>query len=324
MRASIGFALTGYGTSLRPLTPHDFDSGSTLARNISLAHRGLQTCPFSTTALRNATPHCCMTTIGKCANVWEPAYAGSYCIRVRTFSSLITSQRGAAVIMSCAPATPCRYIDISDDGSTVAFAGFVNQTVGNKKVLTARVYIFDAQTGALKFLYNLGPSVTPYGGGVQLNGDGSLAAFTNVPQLYVLNVTAKQLVDTITLQYGVEAAISNTGTFITAVGVGVGQIWKAAANGSYALAYTVTPPATNESTSWYPVDMSISTYDPSSPAGELVAYAWIDDQALTVRAPASGASAGRCPSCPVQPMPGRAHRYINYRVAFSFSQLSRI
>jgi hypothetical protein len=41
-----------------------------------------------------------------------------------------------------------RYIDISDDASTVAFAGFVNQTVGKTKVLTARAYVFNAQVRA--------------------------------------------------------------------------------------------------------------------------------------------------------------------------------
>lgn len=170
-------------------------------------------------------------------------------------------------------------VDFSDDGSTVAFAAYANGTYSGKIVTTARCYVFDGQTGRLRFTYDLGPTVAPSDGGVSVSDTGAWVAYTNGAQVYVLDGTNGKLRDLVNLNYGIAAVISATGDYLAAASPSDGFVytWNAAQS-QYLLNKTLTP----GNGSWYPESLAISSFDTTA-NGELVSFGWIDDTALQAR-----------------------------------------
>lgn len=143
----------------------------------------------------------------------------------------------------------CSYVDISEDGSTIAFAGFANETYKGKQVVTAHVWVLDAQTGKELFVKDLGPSVKPVAGGAQLSADGSVLAYTNVPTVYVIDTKSGNIIQTIPMPYegATEAVVSPNGQFLALMDVDAADLfaWNTSTN-QFEQTLTLTPPATNE------------------------------------------------------------------------------
>jgi len=85
-----------------------------------------------------------------------------------------------------------RFVDISDDGSTVAFSGWTQN--GTKS--TAQLWVFAAQTGVLRFNKNLG-STPGVGGPVQCSENGTWIAWTSGDSVLVLDGTTGAVRDTV-------------------------------------------------------------------------------------------------------------------------------
>ncbi len=75
-----------------------------------------------------------------------------------------------------------RFIDISDDGSTVAFSGYVSTGAAT----TGTLWVFSAQTGVLRFTKTLDPKTAP-GGPVQLSENGTWVAWSTGVSVLVLD-----------------------------------------------------------------------------------------------------------------------------------------
>lgn len=201
-------------------------------------------------------------------------------------------------------------VDISDDGSVAAFAAFANNTDG---VTTARAYVIDGQSGVLRFVYDLGASVQPLGGGVQVRAHraagrcavpppscalalpslawqvsemGQWLAFTNGDVVYVLDTMSGKLRNAINTPYGIEAAISNDGSIVVAASPDTAfvYVWSNS-SGTYQLAHSLQPPSTE---SWYPEDLALSTDGTKT----YFTVGWIDSEALTARITVFDAVAG--------------------------------
>lgn len=81
-----------------------------------------------------------------------------------------------------------------------------------QQVLTARLYVFEAQTGDIRFIHDLGQGVAPGGGGVSVSESGAWIAYTNSPTLYVLDGFTGAVRDSIAVPWGgVAPQITDTG-----------------------------------------------------------------------------------------------------------------
>jgi hypothetical protein len=165
-----------------------------------------------------------------------------------------------------------RYIDISDDGSTVAFSGFVT----NGATTTGQMWVIDAQTGTVKF-----SKTNANGGPVQLSENGTYIAWTVQDSVNVYSTSDGSLRDSINMNWNTQAELSDSGDYLAFAGDDAGYIYSwDATNNQYKLAYTVVPP--NGGT-WYSVSCAISSDGSGTNEGELVTFSFIDGQALTAR-----------------------------------------
>lgn len=168
-----------------------------------------------------------------------------------------------------------RYIDISDDGSTVAFAGFT--TVG--KATSAQLWVFDGQSGKLRFNKNLG-SAQGVGGPVQCSENGTWIAWTSGDSVVILDGVTGQTRDTIQMGWNTQAQISDSGDYVAFAGQDSAFIYQwDAANKQYKQAFNPAVTGT-----WYSISAAISSDGSGKAGGELVTFSWIDAEALQARA----------------------------------------
>lgn len=171
-----------------------------------------------------------------------------------------------------------RFVDMSDDGSTVALSGYLN--VSGQSKLVPALYVLDGQTGALRFKVGGDGSVVN-GGPVQVTERGTWIAWTDGDSVVVLDGTTGAVRDTIEMGWNTMAQLSDDGSFLAFAGEDVGSVYVfSAASGKYALAHSLTPP--NGGT-WYSISCAISSDGSGTDEGELVSYSWIDGGSLQAR-----------------------------------------
>ncbi len=168
-----------------------------------------------------------------------------------------------------------RFIDISDDGSTLAFSGWT--VVG--KTATAQLWVWDAQTGKLRFNKNLG-SAADAGGPVQLSQNGTWVAWTSGDSVIILDATSGAVRDTIQMGWNTQAQISDSGDYIVFAGEDQASIYTwDATNKQYKIAYNPSVTGT-----WYSISCAMSSDGSGAAEGELATFTWIDADALQARA----------------------------------------
>lgn len=84
-----------------------------------------------------------------------------------------------------------RFIDISDDGSVVAFSGWTQQGASNY----ANLWVFEGQSGKLLYNKNLGDAQN-VGGPVQTSENGTYIAWTSGDSVIILEGTSGAVRDT--------------------------------------------------------------------------------------------------------------------------------
>ena len=129
-----------------------------------------------------------------------------------------------------------RYIDISDDGSTVAFSAFLPEGTKSSPLLT----VFDGQTGAVRYSKNLG--TTGEGGPVQLSENGAWAAWTQGDSVVVYDGKTGAVRDTISMGWNTAAQLSDSGDFLAFGGDDIAHVYTwSAANSQYTSTYSFKP-----------------------------------------------------------------------------------
>ena len=165
-----------------------------------------------------------------------------------------------------------RNLDVSDDGTVVAFNGFL--TPGNVPSLT----VLAAQTGTGRF--EKGPADAGAGAGtVAVSKAGAYVTWSTANGLKVYDSPTGTLRDTVSA--GGPNEISDNGAYIAGCTEDKGTIfyWDGSA---YSSNFTITPPA-NHPGNWFCVDVAMSSDGSGAEDSELVAFAWISQDVLTAR-----------------------------------------
>lgn len=187
-------------------------------------------------------------------------------------------------------------VDISDDGSTVAWCGAANETVGGKVYMTPRAWGLDAQTGKVLFMKDLGINQAPAVSSVSLSSTGAFLAYTYGTSVFVMDgrtgVTRANITQ---LDPSVPAAISDDGTYVVSGAPATMDVWAwTPSTHSYTMIHSLTPPS---SETWYPTDFDFSDNvagAPGSTAGDrsIAAVAWMDSTAMQIRSTMFNVSSG--------------------------------
>ena len=168
-----------------------------------------------------------------------------------------------------------RNVDISDDGSTAVFSGFLIQG----KDYIPQLWVFSAQTGKLRYTKNLG--ATGAGGPVQLSENGTWVAWTTGDSVMVLDGLTGKVRDTVQMGWNCMAVLSDSGDYLAFAGQDVGKIYKwDATNSQYTLAYSPVP---SGATQWYATSAAISSDGSGTAEAELVTFGYITQTALGAR-----------------------------------------
>ena len=168
-----------------------------------------------------------------------------------------------------------RFIDISDDGSTVAFSYFVPSGTQSVPMLT----VFDGQTGAVRFTKALAAGAGT--GPVQLSSQGAWVAWTQGDTVVVYSGTTGAIRDTVPMGWNTPAQLSDDGSFLAFSGDDTAHIYEwSAANSQYALKFALQPPGGG---TWYSVSCSLSSDGSGAADAELVAFAFYSEGALSAR-----------------------------------------
>ena len=168
-----------------------------------------------------------------------------------------------------------RNVDISDDGATAAFSGFLIQG----KDYIPQLWVFSAQTGKLRFTKNLG--ATGQGGPVQLSENGTWVAWTTGDSVMIIDGLTGKVRDTVQMGWNCMAVLSDSGDFLAFAGDDVGKIYKwDAANNQYTLAYSPVP---SGATQYYATSAAISSDGSGAAEAELVTFGYITQTALGAR-----------------------------------------
>lgn len=169
-----------------------------------------------------------------------------------------------------------RMIDVSDDGSTAAFSAFIPN---GGSASTPSLTVFDAQTGAVRF--SKGAADAGAGGGtVGLSSKGAFVTWTSETGLLVFDGATGAKRDEIKVEGPNE--ISDSGLYVASCTENAASVW-AFAGGVYALNLSFTPPPVPASSTWFCVDVSMSSDGSGAEDAELVSYAWISENVLTAR-----------------------------------------
>ena len=168
-----------------------------------------------------------------------------------------------------------RNVDISDDGATAAFSGFLIQG----KDYIPQLWVFSAQTGKLRYTKNLG--ATGAGGPVQLSENGTWVAWTTGDSVMVLDGMTGKVRDTVQMGWNCMAVLSDSGDFLAFAGDDVGKIYKwDETNQQYTLAYSPVP---SGATQYYATSAAISSDGSGAAEAELVTFGYITQTALGAR-----------------------------------------
>jgi hypothetical protein len=168
-----------------------------------------------------------------------------------------------------------RFIDVSDDGSVVAFSAFLINGKSQEPVM----WIIDAQTGTIKFSKNLGAAGD--GGPVQLSENGTFVAWTQGDNVVVYETATGKVRDTIQMGWNCMSELSDSGNFLAFAGDDKASIYQwDASSVQYKLAYSPTPPG---STVFVATSAAISSDGSGGIDGELVSFGWITENALQAR-----------------------------------------
>ena len=162
-----------------------------------------------------------------------------------------------------------RYVDVSDDGSTLAFSATITLPDGS---LQGMLSLFDAQSGGLLWRRN-----STVAGPVQVSAQGSWVAWTQNTHVTVLSgVDGTPRCPPINMGWDTMAVLSDAGDVLAWPSKALGQVarWNATA-GAYALSSTVVP---SGGVAWEGQSAAIS-----GDADGLVAFAYTDAPALTAR-----------------------------------------
>ena len=167
----------------------------------------------------------------------------------------------------------------ADDGSAVAFRCYYT----GGATPTIRVYNLDGQTGATKWMNDLGASVKPGQGQIQISATGARVLLVNedgIPtpnsaQAYVYDGPTGSLLATIQIPFFITAAISDSGDYVAVGDDPNVHVWKSDATG-YSPAYDVAPPTAG---SWIPWDMTISS---GSDTTEVLVVGYISGDVRTI------------------------------------------
>ena len=168
-----------------------------------------------------------------------------------------------------------RNIDISDDGSTVAFSAFLIQG----KSMIPQLWVLDGQTGKVRYTKNLG--ATGEGGPVQLSENGTWVAWTTGDSVMVIDGKTGAVRDTVSMGWNCQAELSDSGDFLAFAGEDKGSIytWNAA-NSQYTLTYSPVPPGGG---TWYATSAAISSDGTGTAEAELATFGYITETALGAR-----------------------------------------
>lgn len=183
-----------------------------------------------------------------------------------------------------------RMVDMSDDGSLVVAALYVNDTATGQNL--ARAYALDGQTGALKWTFDApGPASV---GGAQVSADGSWVAYTNRPSTYILaGATGKQRGGaTAGIPSEFSGVVSDSGAYVATIGAASAFIWAwSDASQAYAVSQTIAPPAgcAGAAGCTYPWDVVVATDDS---AVEYAAFGWIPPSVLQTQVTAYALGTG--------------------------------
>lgn len=176
-----------------------------------------------------------------------------------------------------------RMVDFSDDGSTVAFSGWI----GAANVPTA--YVFNGQTGALKWSYTPPAGTKPGNIGVNVGLGGNFIAFTNSPFTYILNGADGSLRGS-PIPSEFAGYVSDSGSYVATVGASSAFIYSWA-NNAYSVAYTIPTPQGCDQGCIYPWTVAMAADDA---AVEYAAFGWISGDVMQTQVTAYALTSGLC------------------------------
>ena len=169
-------------------------------------------------------------------------------------------------------------LQAADDGSALAFLCHAE---------TAKAYLIDGQTGAVRWSYDVGAGIKVGQGSINIANSGGFVLLVNeqgVPtpntaEAYIIDATTGTLRDNITIPFFITAAISDTGDYVVVGDDSNAHVWLfSATTGRYAPAYDLTPPAGPRG--WIPWDIVMST---GSDAQEMIVLGCIAGDVLSVQ-----------------------------------------
>lgn len=205
---------------------------------------------------------------------------------VRAFDSQAAGGAPAWAFNVSASAQPAS-IDMSDDGSTAAFAGWLWDASAN---ISSWLYVWDAQTGALRFSLR---EPLARGGPCTLSGSGAWVAWTQGDSVAVVDGAAgAQRGSSLAMGWNTQAQISDDGNTVVFAGQQEAQIWhwnSTTSDGS--LAHRIQPP---DEAAWFSDSSALASN--SAAFGDVAAFGFLgagELQARVLVCAASGARSGQ-------------------------------
>ena len=209
------------------------------------------------------------------ANFVAPSNCSVYAWNSQTPSSTPAWQWNLANCDSSLLYDSDRFIDISDDGSTVAFSAFVPSGAQSMPVL----YVFDGQTGAVRFTKQLAPGAAS--GPVQMSETGAWIAWTQGDSVSVYDGQTGALRDSIQMGWNTPAQLTDSGVYAAFSGDDSGSVYQwDSTNSNYKQIFAITPPGGG---TWYSVSAAVSSDGSGSADAELAAFAYYGPGALQAR-----------------------------------------
>ena len=178
-------------------------------------------------------------------------------------------------------------IDMSDDGSTAAFSGWLWDASGN---ISSWLLVWDAQTGKLRFSLQ---EPLARGGPCTLSGSGAWVAWTQGDSIAVVDgATGAQRGSALPMGWNTEAQISDDGNTVAFAGQQEAQIWRWNASAAdWSLAHRIQPP---DEAAWFSDSSALASN--SAAFGDVAAFGFLGAGELQARVlvyAASGARSGQ-------------------------------
>jgi hypothetical protein len=171
-----------------------------------------------------------------------------------------------------------RVLGVSDDGTTAAFSAFIPNPTDPQAAPTPSLHVFNAQTGAV--LYKADQAIAGAGGGtVAVSKNGNYVSWSTAKGLAVFSPRGV-LRDMVAASGPNE--LSDSGVYVASCTENAARLfeWDGA---HYTQNKTLAPPASPVSSTWFCVDVAMSSDGSGAEDSELVSFAWISGDVLTAR-----------------------------------------